>query len=101
MMWPNISQSSPLLSPPPIRCSTRSTSCVWPRPESAILSAVIFNALIIIGLIPLALRGMQYRPIGAGPLLRRHLLIYGVGGILVPFIGIKLIDMLLTVLGLT
>jgi K+-transporting ATPase ATPase B chain len=69
--------------------------------ESAVLSAVIFNALIIIALIPLALRGIRYRPIGAGPLLRRHLLIYGVGGILVPFVGIKLIDMLLTVLGLT
>jgi len=69
-------------------------------PESSVLSAVIFNALIIIGLIPLALRGIQYRPIGAGPLLRRHLLVYGVGGILVPFVGIKLIDMLLTILGL-
>jgi K+-transporting ATPase ATPase B chain len=70
-------------------------------PESAVLSAVIFNALIIIVLIPLALRGVQYRAIGAGPLLRRHLLRYGVGGILVPFAGIKLIDMLLTVLGFT
>ena len=69
-------------------------------PESAVLSAVIFNALIIIALIPLALRGIPYRAIGAGPLLRRHLLIYGVGGILVPFAGIKLIDMILTVLGL-
>ncbi len=64
-------------------------------PHSAVLSAVIFNALIIIGLIPLALNGIRYRPIGAGPLLRRHLLIYGVGGLIVPFIGIKLIDMLL------
>ena len=61
-------------------------------PQSAVLSAVIFNALIIIALIPLALQGIAYRPIGAGPLLRRHLLIYGLGGILVPFIGIKLID---------
>jgi len=69
-------------------------------PYSAVLSAVIFNALIIIALIPLALRGIQYRPIGAGPLLRRHLLIYGLGGVIVPFIGIKLIDMLLAALNL-
>jgi potassium-transporting ATPase ATP-binding subunit len=64
-------------------------------PESAILSAVIFNALIIVALIPLALKGVTYRPISAVQLLRRHLLIYGVGGIIAPFIGIKLIDMLL------
>lgn len=64
-------------------------------PESAILSAVIFNALIIPMLIPLALKGVQYKPIGASALLRRNLLIYGLGGLLVPFIGIKLIDMLL------
>ena len=64
-------------------------------PESAILSAIIFNALIIPALIPLALRGVQYRPIGASALLRRNLLIYGVGGVIVPFIGIKLIDLLL------
>ena len=64
-------------------------------PESAILSAVIFNAIIIPLLIPLALRGVQYRPIGASALLRRNLLIYGLGGIIIPFIGIKLIDMLL------
>ena len=64
-------------------------------PQSAILSAVIFNALIIILLIPLALRGVQYRPIGAGPLLARSLLIYGVGGVVAPFIGIKLIDLVL------
>ena len=69
-------------------------------PQSAILSAVIFNALIIILLIPLALRGVQYRPIGAGPLLARSLLIYGVGGVIAPFIGIKLIDMLLATVGL-
>jgi K+-transporting ATPase ATPase B chain len=69
-------------------------------PESAILSAVIFNALIIIVLIPLALRGVKYRPMGAAALLRRNLLIYGVGGIIVPFIGIKLIDMLITRVGL-
>ena len=67
-------------------------------PESAVLSAVIFNALIIIALIPLALRGIRYRPIGAGPLLRRHLLVYGLGGIIVPFIGIKLIDLILVAL---
>jgi K+-transporting ATPase ATPase B chain len=69
-------------------------------PESAIMSAVIFNALIIILLIPLALRGVRYRPLGASVLLRDNLLIYGLGGLLVPFIGIKLIDILLTVLGL-
>jgi len=65
-------------------------------PQSAILSAVIFNALIIIALIPLALRGVKYRPMGAAILLRRNLWIYGVGGVIVPFIGIKLIDMLIT-----
>ena len=69
-------------------------------PNSAILSAVIFNALIIIALIPLALRGVRYRPVGAEALLRRNLLIYGVGGIIVPFIGIKLIDMVLVALHL-
>ncbi|MCU1315231.1 MAG: kdpB [Candidatus Acidoferrum typicum] len=69
-------------------------------PESAILSAVVFNALIIIALIPLALRGVRYRPLGAAALLRRNLLIYGVGGVVAPFIGIKLIDMLLTRLGM-
>jgi len=69
-------------------------------PQSAIVSAVIFNALIIIVLIPLALRGVQYRPIGAGPLLARSLLIYGVGGVIAPFIGIKLIDLVLEAVGL-
>jgi potassium-transporting ATPase ATP-binding subunit len=69
-------------------------------PQSAVLSAVIFNALIIVALIPLALRGIAYRPIGAGPVLRRHLLIYGLGGVVVPFIGIKMIDVVLVVLGL-
>jgi len=69
-------------------------------PNSAILSAVIFNALIIIALIPLALRGVRYRPVGAEALLRRNLLIYGLGGIIVPFIGIKLIDLLLVALHL-
>jgi K+-transporting ATPase ATPase B chain len=67
-------------------------------PNSAILSAVIFNALIIVLLIPLALKGVKYRALGAASLLRRNLLIYGVGGILVPFAGIKLIDMMLTAL---
>jgi K+-transporting ATPase ATPase B chain len=67
-------------------------------PESAILSAVIFNALIIVALIPLALRGVRYRPLGAAALLQRNLLIYGVGGIIAPFIGIKFIDVLLTYL---
>jgi K+-transporting ATPase ATPase B chain len=69
-------------------------------PESAILSAVIFNALIIITLIPLALRGVAYRPLGAAAILRRNLLLYGAGGLIVPFIGIKLIDLLLTSLHL-
>jgi K+-transporting ATPase ATPase B chain len=69
-------------------------------PESAILSAIIFNALIIIALIPLALRGVQYRPTGAASILRRNLLIYGLGGIIVPFIGIKLIDLAVTAIGL-
>jgi K+-transporting ATPase ATPase B chain len=62
-------------------------------PQSAILSAIIFNALIIVALIPLALKGVPYRAVGAAALLRRNLLIYGLGGIVVPFIGIKLIDM--------
>lgn len=69
-------------------------------PQSAILSAVIFNALIIVVLVPLALKGIGYRAIGAGQLLRRHLLLYGLGGILVPFAGIKLIDLVLAVLHL-
>jgi K+-transporting ATPase ATPase B chain len=68
-------------------------------PQSAILSAVIFNALIIAALIPLALTGVRYRPLGAGPVLRRNLLVYGVGGVLIPFPGIKLIDMILAALG--
>jgi K+-transporting ATPase ATPase B chain len=67
-------------------------------PQSAILSAIIFNALIIIALIPLALKGVRYRPIGAGPLLRRNLLIYGIGGVIIPFIGIKAIDLVVTAL---
>jgi potassium-transporting ATPase ATP-binding subunit len=67
--------------------------------SSAILSAVIFNALIIVVLIPLAIKGVKYRPLGAGPLLRRNLLIYGLGGIIVPFPGIKLIDMILSAAG--
>ena len=69
-------------------------------PQSAVLSAVIFNAVIIIALIPLALRGVKYRPMGAAVLLRNNLLIYGVGGIVIPFVGIKLIDMLITTIGL-
>jgi K+-transporting ATPase ATPase B chain len=69
-------------------------------PLSAILSAVIFNALIIIALIPLALRGVAYRPIGAAAMLRRNLFIYGFGGIVIPFLGIKLIDVLINALHL-
>jgi potassium-transporting ATPase ATP-binding subunit len=68
--------------------------------ESAVLSAVIFNAVIIIALIPLALRGVKYRPMGAAALLRNNLWIYGAGGIIIPFIGIKAIDMLITRIGL-
>ena len=69
-------------------------------PQSAILSAIIFNALIIIALIPLALKGVAYRPVGAASMLRRNLLVYGVGGIVVPFAGIKLIDLAVTAAGL-
>ncbi len=67
-------------------------------PQSAILSAVIFNALIIIALIPLSLRGVRYRPAAADVLLRRNLLIYGVGGLIAPFLGIKLIDLLVSLI---
>jgi K+-transporting ATPase ATPase B chain len=80
---------------------------IWPlnvmrlhSPSSAILSAVIFNALVIIALIPLALRGVKFQPIGAAAVLRRNLLIYGVGGVIIPFVGIKLIDVIITALGL-
>jgi K+-transporting ATPase ATPase B chain len=69
-------------------------------PESAILSAVIFNAVIIIALIPLALKGIVYKPLGAAAVLRRNLLIYGAGGVLLPFVGIKAIDLLLVAVGL-
>ncbi len=69
-------------------------------PQSAILSAVIFNALIIIALIPLALRGVRFRPLGAAALLRRNLLVYGLGGVLLPFPGIKLIDLAVAALRL-
>jgi K+-transporting ATPase ATPase B chain len=69
-------------------------------PQSAILSAIIFNALIIVALIPLALKGVKYRAQGAATLLRRNLLIYGLGGIVVPFIGIKAIDLIVTTIGL-
>jgi len=68
-------------------------------PESAVLSAVIFNALIIVALIPLALRGVRYRSIPASSLLKRNLLLYGVGGVLAPFPGIKLIDLVLQAMG--
>jgi K+-transporting ATPase ATPase B chain len=64
-------------------------------PESAILSAVIFNALIIVALIPLALRGVGYRPMSGAALLKRNMLLYGLGGIVAPFVGIKLIDMII------
>jgi K+-transporting ATPase ATPase B chain len=68
-------------------------------PYSAILSAVIFNAIIIVLLIPLALRGVRYRPLGAAAVLRRSLLVYGVGGVVAPFAGIKIIDMALSAMG--
>jgi K+-transporting ATPase ATPase B chain len=69
-------------------------------PASAILAAVIFNALIIVALIPLSLRGVKYRPVGAAALFRRSMLIYGVGGVVAPFVGIKIIDLGLVGLGL-
>jgi K+-transporting ATPase ATPase B chain len=69
-------------------------------PHSAILSAVVFNALIIVALIPLALRGVAYRPASAAVVLRRNLLLYGLGGVIAPFAGIKLLDLLLTALHL-
>jgi K+-transporting ATPase ATPase B chain len=69
-------------------------------PQSAILSAVIFNALVIVALIPLALRGVAYRPLGAAALLRRSLLVYGLGGVVAPFAGIKLVDLVLAAFGL-
>ena len=68
-------------------------------PASAVLSAVIFNALIIVALIPLAIKGVAYRPVGAAAILRRNLLVYGLGGLIAPFIGIKLIDLALVALG--
>lgn len=67
-------------------------------PESAILSAVIFNALIIIALVPLALKGVRYRPMGADRMLRRNLAVYGLGGLIAPFIGIKIIDLLISLI---
>ena len=78
----------------------RSTSCGSASPESAILSAVIFNAIVIVFLVPLALRGVKTRAASAALLLRRNLLIYGLGGLIVPFIGIKVIDVVLATFGL-
>jgi K+-transporting ATPase ATPase B chain len=69
-------------------------------PRSAVLSAVIFNALIIVALIPLALRGVRFRPVSATALLRRNLLVYGLGGIALPFLGIKLVDVVINLVGL-
>ena len=69
-------------------------------PNSAILSAIIFNALIIVALIPLALRGVKFKPIGALAILQRNLLIYGLGGVIIPFVGIKAIDVIITTLNL-
>src|SRR4029079_1105375 len=68
-------------------------------PQSAVLSAVVFNAVVLIALIPLALRGIKYRPMSAAALLRRNLLIYGLGGIVVPFVGIKIIDVVIHAIG--
>ena len=70
-------------------------------PHSAILSAVVFNALVIVALIPLALRGVRFRALSAAAVLRRNLLIYGVGGLIAPFIGIKLIDVVVSALGVS
>jgi K+-transporting ATPase ATPase B chain len=69
-------------------------------PRSAVLSAVIFNALVIVALIPLALRGVRFRPVSATALLRRNLLVYGLGGIALPFLGIKLVDVVINLVGL-
>jgi K+-transporting ATPase ATPase B chain len=69
-------------------------------PESAILSSVIFNALIIIALVPLALKGIKYRPLGASQVLRKNLVVYGLGGLIVPFIGIKAIDLVVSAFGI-
>jgi K+-transporting ATPase ATPase B chain len=69
-------------------------------PQSATLSAVIFNALVIVFLIPLAMKGITYRPVGAAEVLRRHILIYGLGGLIVPFVGIKIIDLFIVAIGL-
>jgi High-affinity K+ transport system, ATPase chain B len=69
-------------------------------PESAILSSIIFNALIIVALIPISLKGVKYRPIGASAVLSRNLMIYGLGGIIAPFIGIKIIDLIINFLHL-
>ena len=69
-------------------------------PQSAILSAVIFNAVIIVALVPLALKGVAFRPMSAEALLRRNLLVYGLGGLIAPFLGIKAIDVVITALGL-
>jgi K+-transporting ATPase ATPase B chain len=67
-------------------------------PDSAILSAVVFNALVIVALVPLSLRGVRYRPVSADRMLRRNLAVYGVGGLIAPFIGIKIVDLLLSLL---
>ena len=82
------------------RCARYFASCSLTSPQSAILSAVIFNALIIVVLVPLALRGVTYRAMNAEALLRRNLLIYGVGGLIAPFVGIKIIDVVITTLRL-
>jgi kdpB: K+-transporting ATPase, B subunit len=93
MMWPNIFAIVPALFMLSIPELAALNIMGLHSPESAILSAVIFNAIIIPILIPLALKGVQYKPIGASALLRRNLLIYGIGGVIAPFVGIKLIDL--------
>ncbi len=100
MMLPNISPSSPAAFASTYPALGFLNFMHLSTPESAILSAVIFNALIIIALIPLALKGVPYRPKPADKLLRENLLIYGLGGLIVPFIGIKLIDLFLQAIGL-
>ena len=82
------------------RRSASAPSGLYSTPRSAILSAVIFNALIIIALVPLALKGVKYRPIGASKLLQRNLLIYGLGGVVAPFVGIKIVDLIITAIHL-
>ncbi len=99
MTWPSISQSFPAAFAATYPALNALNIMHLATPQSAILSAVIFNALIIVLLIPLSLKGVAYRAEPAAQLLRRNLLIYGLGGLIAPFIGIKLIDLALVAVG--